>query len=142
MVIFFQIQESSNDCLNPMVYIRFILYLGGVGCKMTVLGKEYTGLVATTISGKTCQRWDSQSPHRHIQTSVDKFPDGQLSYASNYCRNPNGGPNGPWCYTTDKLTQWEYCNVAPCTYCCFSTESPYSLSLHFSVSYQTTSAKS
>ena len=118
-----------------------MLYLGGDGCKLTVLGLEYTGLVATTISGRTCQRWDSQSPHRHTRTRLDQYPDWDLGYASNYCRNPDGEPNGPWCYTTDRSTRWEYCNVAPCTYCCFSIESSIFLSLHFSRIYQTTLAK-
>jgi len=28
----------------------------------------------------------------------------------NYCRNPDGAPGGTWCYTTDPLVRWEYCN--------------------------------
>ena len=34
-----------------------------VGCKTTTVGNEYDGGLAKTTSGKTCQRWDSQSPH-------------------------------------------------------------------------------
>ena len=30
-------------------------------------GSQYRGKVAQTISGKTCQRWDAQSPNKHKQ---------------------------------------------------------------------------
>ncbi len=31
----------------------------------------------------------------------------------NYCRNPNNDVR-PWCYTMDKNTPWEYCNISVC----------------------------
>ena len=71
---------------------------------------EYRGTVATTISGKTCQRWDSQSPHVHTRTPSN-YPNGGLGN-HNYCRNPDGW-TGLWCYTTDSNTRWELCDV-PC----------------------------
>ena len=39
------------------------------------MGSEYTGTISTTKSGKTCQIWATQSPHRHklnISTNVLK----------------------------------------------------------------------
>lgn len=48
-----------------------------------------------TISGRTCQDWSSQYPHKHEQT--DKI---MLRNSRNYCRNPDGEPGGPWCYCT------------------------------------------
>lgn len=45
-----------------------------------------------------------------------KFPDGNEYNAKNYCKiNPNFSNEGPWCYTTDKNTKFEYCNVDYCS---------------------------
>ena len=32
----------------------------------------------------------------------------------NFCRNPDGEPKGPWCYTTDPDERWEYCDIPGC----------------------------
>ena len=42
------------------------------------------------------------------------FLDDTLEEASNYCRNPDHDPKGPWCFTTDRTSRFEYCNVQPC----------------------------
>ena len=31
----------------------------------------------------------------------------------NYCRNPDGDENGPWCYTVGNK-RWDYCDVPEC----------------------------
>ena len=72
-----------------------------LGCKTSQMGKEYRGEVSQTISGKTCQRWDSQVPNSHAFTNPNSFPDATLSEASNYCRNPGDMADGPFCVTTD-----------------------------------------
>ena len=33
-------------------------------CKNTPRGHEYKGTINATVSGRTCQAWQSQSPHR------------------------------------------------------------------------------
>eukprot|EP00590_Aulacoseira_subarctica_P006689 CAMPEP_0172436362 /NCGR_PEP_ID=MMETSP1064-20121228/71683_1 /TAXON_ID=202472 /ORGANISM="Aulacoseira subarctica , Strain CCAP 1002/5" /LENGTH=1257 /DNA_ID=CAMNT_0013184763 /DNA_START=30 /DNA_END=3802 /DNA_ORIENTATION=- len=48
---------------------------------------EYRGTIATTVSGKTCQAWSSQSPQIHDRTPAN-FPNAGLE--SNFCRNPDG----------------------------------------------------
>ena len=35
----------------------------------------------------------------------------------NYCRNPDGDEK-VWCYTTDRKTRWEYCNIPSCPTVC------------------------
>ncbi|XP_065056519.1 agrin-like isoform X1 [Rhopilema esculentum] len=80
-------------------------------CKKTVEGKEYRGIVSTTTSGLKCQRWDSQVPHKHIKTSANYIHAGLFQ---NYCRNPDGEPEGPWCYTNSSEVRWEYCHVPLC----------------------------
>lgn len=84
-------------------------------CKSDTQGRDYFGRVSKTRSGRTCQRWNSQSPHKHSRTNPSKFPETKLSEAANYCRNPDGESGGPWCYTTDSNKRWEYCSVPSCS---------------------------
>ena len=81
---------------------------------MDILGKRYTGQRRKTVSGRTCQRWDQQTPHSHRNNDPRKFPEETLAEAANYCRNPDNEPGGPWCYTTDRSRRWEYCGVLQC----------------------------
>ncbi|XP_078383586.1 uncharacterized protein LOC144666105 isoform X1 [Oculina patagonica] len=76
------------------------------------VGVGYRGNVNITRSGRTCQAWTSQCPHRHWRIPED-VADEQND--SNMCRNPDSSaPDGPWCYTTDPKVRWEYCNVSRC----------------------------
>ena len=63
---------------------------------------DYDGTTSKTISGRTCQRWDSQTPHRHRHYS--------LADDENYCRDPNNA-GAPWCYTTDADQPTEFCLI-------------------------------
>ncbi|KAL5252043.1 hypothetical protein ACHWQZ_G015002 [Mnemiopsis leidyi] len=74
-------------------------------------GADYRGTVATTISGRTCQLWGSQVPHKHSRTESN-YPFAGLG-GHNYCRNPDD-EEFPWCYTTDPLVRWEYCSLKRC----------------------------
>lgn len=77
-----------------------------VACK----GESYRGPMDFTESGKECQRWDLQRPHRH-RYRPERYPNKGLD--DNYCRNPDG-KSRPWCYTLDPDTPWEFCAVKPC----------------------------
>ncbi|VDI01937.1 plasminogen [Mytilus galloprovincialis] len=74
-------------------------------CKRSTNGFEYKGMINTTISHRTCQRWDSDTPHGHSFNNLN---------AENYCRNPDNEPK-PWCYTTDPDKRWEICDIPFCT---------------------------
>ncbi|XP_078617867.1 fibrocystin-L-like isoform X2 [Branchiostoma floridae x Branchiostoma japonicum] len=76
----------------------------------TERGKAYRGTVSVTNTGKTCQRWDSQTPHEHSRTPANNPSSG---LEENYCRNPDNEP-GVWCYTTDPNSRWEPCDVPFC----------------------------
>lgn len=52
-----------------------------------------------------------KAPHLHRRTP-QVFP--ELSDAENYCRNPGGENERPWCFTKDPSVTWEYCSVSPC----------------------------
>ncbi|XP_062610625.1 plasminogen-like, partial [Saccostrea cucullata] len=72
-------------------------------CIKTADGHDYKGSWNRTQSGKSCQEWSSQFPHKHRFNTLTK----------NYCRNPNGMPH-PWCYTNDPQTRWEFCGLPLC----------------------------
>ena len=84
-------------------------------CRSDVLGKDYKGTTKVTKTGKKCQRWDKQTPHKHTNNKANLFPDSSLAEASNYCRNPDNEPKGPWCYTQDSSKRWEYCDIKICS---------------------------
>uniref|UniRef100_A0A8B9K9C5 Hepatocyte growth factor n=1 Tax=Astyanax mexicanus TaxID=7994 RepID=A0A8B9K9C5_ASTMX len=73
-------------------------------------GEAYRGPMDHTESGKECQRWDSQRPHKH---KYQPHRHSGKGLDDNYCRNPNNDVR-PWCYTMDKNTRWEYCNISLC----------------------------
>uniref|UniRef100_A0A8C6P3H0 Hepatocyte growth factor n=1 Tax=Nothobranchius furzeri TaxID=105023 RepID=A0A8C6P3H0_NOTFU len=74
-------------------------------------GEDYRGPMDQTESGKECQRWDLEEPHKHLY-HPKRYPNKGLD--DNYCRNPNGR-HRPWCFTTDPNTVWEYCDIKVAT---------------------------
>ena len=81
-------------------------------CDVPFCKSVYTGTISETMSGLKCQPWSSQNPHQHsVGVMVQEFPDKDVKSASDYCRNPNNDPNGPWCYTTDPYKRAESCFV-------------------------------
>ncbi|XP_068190969.1 muscle, skeletal receptor tyrosine-protein kinase [Antennarius striatus] len=74
-------------------------------------GRFYQGNINITGSGIPCQSWSQQIPHQH-RLSVDVIP--ELKNSVNYCRNPGGVNDRPWCYTSNPNVRWEYCTVTQC----------------------------
>ena len=114
----FQIREGNNNQVKLELLRHFFEsphVLGPTGCKWTKLGTEYSGTLSTTSTGKTCQAWTAQTPHKpNSEITNSNFPEGWMAAAENYCRNPNNATSGPWCYTMDPGTTWDYCNVTFC----------------------------
>ncbi|OXB56190.1 hypothetical protein ASZ78_016969 [Callipepla squamata] len=75
-------------------------------------GEQYHGHVSKTRRGITCQRWDATTPHVP-QISPTTHPEAHLE--ENYCRNPDNDSHGPWCYTMDPHTPFDYCAIKPCS---------------------------
>eukprot|EP01006_Ploeotia_vitrea_P033245 TRINITY_DN65365_c0_g1_i1.p1 TRINITY_DN65365_c0_g1~~TRINITY_DN65365_c0_g1_i1.p1 ORF type:complete len:434 (+),score=41.73 TRINITY_DN65365_c0_g1_i1:84-1385(+) len=112
-------QQSLFDQLQAGKIPRALQNVGVVGFRQSTVnyvvpqcyheekyvgdGEGYTGKQTKTRSGKTCQRWDSQTPHSH---SFDSLPE-------NYCRNPDE-EDSIWCYTTDPEDRWDYCDPIDC----------------------------
>ena len=85
-------------------------------CKTTRIGLDYMGTVSKTIDGDECQAWISQYPHIHTSGIFDhEFPEKNVSRAENFCRNPANDSYGPYCYTMDLNTEWQYCMIPKCS---------------------------
>jgi len=71
-------------------------------------GSDYVGDVSVTASGRKCQNWLDQTPHKHDFAHLGNH---------NSCRNLDFGndeaPLGAWCYTTDPNIRWEFCSQIP-----------------------------
>ncbi|GAA6072259.1 plasminogen, partial [Tachysurus ichikawai] len=76
------------------------------------VGNDYRGTQSRTKSGILCQRWEALFPHKPNITPK-MHPKADLE--SNYCRNPDGDSQGPWCYTTDINKRWEHCSIPSCS---------------------------
>uniref|UniRef100_H3AXI3 Macrophage stimulating 1 n=1 Tax=Latimeria chalumnae TaxID=7897 RepID=H3AXI3_LATCH len=74
-------------------------------------GETYRGTISRTRKGITCQKWSAQYPHKTKFTPTT-HPHADL--VENYCRNPDGDKHGPWCYTVDPNTKFDYCAIELC----------------------------
>uniref|UniRef100_A0A8D2DJC0 Hepatocyte growth factor-like protein n=1 Tax=Sciurus vulgaris TaxID=55149 RepID=A0A8D2DJC0_SCIVU len=74
-------------------------------------GEQYRGSVSKTRKGVQCQHWSAETPHKP-QFTPSSAPQAQLK--ENFCRNPDGDSHGPWCYTTDPGTPFDYCALRRC----------------------------
>ncbi|KAK5621309.1 hypothetical protein CRENBAI_009918 [Crenichthys baileyi] len=75
-------------------------------------GASYEGNINITQSGRKCQHWNRRFPHPIYREYNTSEPNSIL--AENFCRNPDGRPEGPWCFTTDPTVQKETCRVPKC----------------------------
>ncbi|TRY82384.1 hypothetical protein DNTS_002479 [Danionella cerebrum] len=73
------------------------------------IGENYAGQVSVTKSGRSCQYWRSNFPHKISEINVT-----QLKLPDNHCRNPDKSKEGPWCFTRDPTVRREPCNVPKC----------------------------
>uniref|UniRef100_A0ACB8GB38 Uncharacterized protein n=1 Tax=Sphaerodactylus townsendi TaxID=933632 RepID=A0ACB8GB38_9SAUR len=78
-------------------------------------GQDYRGTESKTRNNITCQKWAERSPHIP-NYSPTANPGAGLE--QNYCRNPDNDEKGPWCYTTDHRTRFDYCNIPECEETC------------------------
>ncbi|XP_061745348.1 prothrombin-like [Nerophis ophidion] len=75
-------------------------------------GVNYEGGIHITKSGRLCQSWSQGFPHPIIKEFNASEPGSILK--ENFCRNPDGQAEGPWCFTQDPAVQKETCRVPIC----------------------------
>ncbi|MEE6481445.1 hypothetical protein FKM82_012869 [Ascaphus truei] len=106
-------EEGGPWCFTKSTAVRHevcdIPFCSEVEC-VACNGEHYRGPMDYTESGKECQRWDLQRPHKH-KFHPERYPNKGLN--DNYCRNPDG-KSRPWCYSLDLGTPWEFCAIKPC----------------------------
>lgn len=76
-------------------------------------GQDYKGRLDYTRSGVMCQPWNKKYPYYH---SYKQMKDDIHEGKHNYCRNPGGKKERPWCFTTlgPGYPEWEYCDLKFC----------------------------
>uniref|UniRef100_A0A8C8WMV2 Kringle domain-containing protein n=1 Tax=Panthera leo TaxID=9689 RepID=A0A8C8WMV2_PANLE len=72
-------------------------------------GQSYRGTSSTTITGKKCQPWSSMAVITKVWEALHT-----PAFCFQYCRNPDGDVNGPWCYTMSPRKLFDYCDVPQC----------------------------
>ncbi len=98
--------DKSGNSVSPGVW----LYPKNNNLMVRVDTHNRLSNVSKTMSGKTCQNWVSQYPHKHGFQPEKHLNKGLGDH--NYCRDPDNyfKGQGTWCYTTDKNTRWEKCS--------------------------------
>lgn len=73
-------------------------------------GESYTGTLSVTMHGHTCLDWN----HAKVKAKSKNF-NREVILLKNYCRNPDGDLEGPWCYVNEagNITM-DYCNLELC----------------------------
>ncbi|XP_060536177.1 uncharacterized protein LOC132708084 [Cylas formicarius] len=136
-----QVNRIKNYCRNPdkrptgpwcytmnndLIYESCAIPLCSFSqCRITGPGIEYGGTQSKGFSGRKCLKWDKSRKKVFVDgnfTTFAKFdnqlfPEGSVSKAKRYCRNPDGQIGGPWCFIENEesdYTEKEYCDIPFC----------------------------
>ena len=106
-------KPTSHQAWQPRMWIvyydNFFFIAGNGVCVKLEFHKNYNGTSSRTLNGLTCQRWDSQDPHKHRYNDSNLFSEDTLKNVENFCRTPDGS-DWPWCFTTDSGVRSQPCD--------------------------------
>ena len=92
-----------------LFYLGYI-YLVQAGKDCWSPDSPYTGTKNTLPNRQRCQMWESNRPQREAHYPIES--------SSNYCRNPDNDPAGPWCYSSKfagaDYSKFNYCDIPKC----------------------------
>ncbi|XP_066556738.1 prothrombin [Amia ocellicauda] len=77
---------------------------------LTGAGLEYAGNLSVTVTNKTCLPWKSPRAQA-LSKGMEFLP--EIKLVENFCRNPDGDMEGPWCFI-DHPNTFEYCGIQLC----------------------------
>jgi len=105
---------SLHAAISRFGYAAFVLFAADNGCTYNdPRAVEYTGMMHTNEENRTCIMWSKQRAYRDSH-----FPDGSVSSAENFCRNPKPVDTKAWCYLSeDAARKWGYCALRQCGRC-------------------------
>jgi len=82
---------------------------------------DYRGTISVTKEGMECVRWDSDVAKKwgseseyDYKVTPDEYPDAGLEN-NNYCRNPDSGASGTWCWT-EESPGYGNCDIPSCPF--------------------------
>ena len=113
MWIFLQLLDENDKNNDEHDLTCFILFFLENECYDIGSSNLYSGRRNCGLSGTECQAWNVQIPHTHEHFDED-FNEGDINLVKNYCRDPQGLKGQPWCFTTDLIIEWEYCEIQQC----------------------------
>ena len=102
------LQWDGTNCYYKKDQIKLIPF-NLESLKAPTTNKTKYGKISKTESGKTCQKWSVDTPHKRNDATKKAYNNKTHGIGDhNYCRDPNND-GVTWCYSTDPNKGREEC---------------------------------